>query len=263
MYRMATIWKTIPRWSIPRDGARRFLYENWQALTLAVLTVSSTITIFTTQPRKPSLPQEFFCNVDGNVAQARLDYQPIWDAGLFFAINIAYGQYNFTTVKLIDACWDVVVGRLGQGVVGIIAFRVLRRSMALLMEESVILVSTAATVCCQQIQLVSVWELLRGVFVSPIRLPPLGRRRRLRNATRHVMYVFACAYVLAFATFVSVMTGYRAGLTGFFQPDEFRNDSLAPLALVQSASVALSDGSRVGLPDELMFPKAREFEGVR
>lgn len=259
---MAAIWKTIPRWSVPRDGTRRFLYENWQALTFATLTISSTVIVFATQPWTPSFTDDLFCNVDGNVAQARIGYQPMWDVGLFFAINIAYGELSFTTVKLIDACWDVIVGRLGQGVVGIMAFRVLRRSLALLMEDSVVLVSTATSVCCQQIQLISVWELLRGIFVSPTRTPPLGRRQRLRNATRYAMYVFVCAYVLAFATFVSVMTGYRAMLTGYSQLNEFEKDSLTRLSLVNSTRVALWDGRRIGLPNGLSLPESVELTNV-
>jgi hypothetical protein len=65
--------------------------------------------------------------------------------------------------------------------------------------------------------------------------------------------LFVCIYVLLFATLVSVMTGYRARLTGY---TSYEDDGLSPLFKVNQLvypRVGFKDGARVGLPDTTMF----------
>lgn len=61
-------------------------------------------------------------------------------------------------------------------------------------------------------------------------------------------------YVLAFATLTSVMTGYRAGLTGYFGYHENQDSNMKPLRNLTLATVILYDGTRVGLTSEPFAP---------
>lgn len=56
-----------------------------------------------------------------------------------------------------------------------------------------------------------------------------------------------CSYVLAFATLVSVMAGYRAQLTGMFGYREGNASQVMPLHETYQAQVVVYDGQRIGL----------------
>ncbi len=48
-----------------------------------------------------------FCKPDGTFLLSVDDYTP-WKRNAIFAINLNFGRYTFSEVKLIDTCWDVV-----------------------------------------------------------------------------------------------------------------------------------------------------------
>lgn len=71
---------------------------------------------------------------------------------------------------------------------------------------------------------------------------PLGRLRL-------IMQVSAGMYVLAFATLVSVMTGYRAELRGFWDYSVDQTNELKPLSALSRPTMSVFGGSRIGLTD--------------
>lgn len=79
--------------------------------------------------------------------QYGIDYSPIWDPSLFFTINLAYGSLFFSVVKFIDACWDLVIGRGGQLLAAMLAYRHLRPSFTLLLEQNAIPMATVTLFC--------------------------------------------------------------------------------------------------------------------
>lgn len=116
-----------PRLSLPLDDATgwRFLYETWQPLTLFLLTLVFTTVFYTNY--KSTNANEVVCDTSGNIQGAYLGYNPLWDVQEYFSINIVFGgQLSYTHAKIIDACWDVLFGRGGQMVVGMVAYRVIR-----------------------------------------------------------------------------------------------------------------------------------------
>jgi hypothetical protein len=62
--------------------------------------------------------------------------------------------------------------------------------------------------------------------------------------------------VLAFATITSVMTGYRANLTGVFQLNNTQIGMSEPLRLVYAGEdhTVVSDGKRIGGRDNWILP---------
>lgn len=191
----------------------------------------------------------FFCNADGKVEMANYYYRPLWDPRLYFTMNIVFGQFAFSTAKIIDASWDAVVGRGGQMVVAVVAYRTIRRSLTLAMESYAVSIPAVTALYCQQVQLVPVGQLIYSLFRpqasdhTPKRHP--DRLGRIRIGIQ----VIACSYVLLFSTMVSVMTGYSAQWTGYFGYDPEGASQLQPIRKLARPGMVLHDGARIGLSD--------------
>jgi hypothetical protein len=165
---LVRIWTTLRAWTVPQDGFRRFLYDIWQPLTILLLTASFAGTFFTVKDPYTSSNDLFYCNADGNVQMRQTGgYKPFWDPNLFFTINVSVkDNMSFTEAKLIDAVWDLGVGRGGQMLAAWITYRVLRRSLTLVMESNTITIPTVTSLCCQQINILSSWHLLAAAFCT-------------------------------------------------------------------------------------------------
>jgi len=212
-------------------------------------------------PNKDPYPvseEIFYCNADGDVQSLGYDvpnYQPLWDTKLFFTVNMtALKRLSFTAAKLIDACWDTIVGRGGQMLMAMLAYRVVRRSMTLTMETCDLALSTVTSIYCQQLQFTSVWQLLRNLPSARTTECSARTSLSLLAKTRLLMQIAVCVYVMAFATLVSVTTGYSAGLTGVYGYADGQPSEIAPISQVTAAGMVLTDGGRVGLSDKLGYP---------
>lgn len=243
--------------AVPLDGIRRYLYDIWQPSILLLLTAIFTIGFFTSKDPYPVADNVFFCNADGNVqnlGSTSLDYQPLWDTKLFFTVNMtAFKRLSFSAAKLIDACWDTLVGRGGQMLVAMLAYRVIRRSMTLTLESCDLAIPTVTSMYCQQIQITSVWQLMRNFpFIRSTASIDASAKRKLGSygKLRLLMQIAVCIYVMAFATLVSVMTGYSAALTGVYGYTDGKSSHITPITKVSQAGMTLLDGSRIGLSDD-------------
>jgi hypothetical protein len=247
----------------PQDGIRKYFIEIWQPGLLLTITTCFTV-IFYSVYRDPYTSRNleyqfhgndlFFCNADGNVEKSEPRYNPFWDPRLYFTINLAFGQFTFSTVKVLDASWDVIVGRGGQMLTAIIAYRILRRSFTLTMETLAVTIPTVAALYCHQVQLVSLFKLTSEIFWHWS--PKSSKRKRMlyTGKLRLGIQAFVCVYVLLFATIVSVMTGYRAQLTGYFdEGGQGRNSGLVPVSQLARPAMVISDASRIGLSDSPLY----------
>jgi hypothetical protein len=260
------MWTTLRAWTVPQDGIRRYLYDIWQPLTILVLTASFAGTFFAIKDPYASTSDLFYCNADGTVQMLENlngGYKPFWDPDLFFTINVPVGDnLSFTLAKLLDAVWDLGVGRGGQMLAAVITYRVLRRSLTLVMESCTITIPTVTSVCCQQIGVLSSWHLLADAFSTKSSRKFEGRRLSITGKRRIVMQLFACLYVLAFPTLASIMTGYRTGFTGLFDYHVGKVSQVKPLAEVENPRMFMSDGNRIGLPDSIGYmPPQVPFPG--
>jgi hypothetical protein len=249
------IWMTLRAWSVPQDGFRRYFYDIWQPLTVLVLAACFTGSFFAVKNPYPSTEDLFYCNADGNVQMLDAgDYQPFWDPDLFFTINLPTADnLTFTEAKLIDAVWDLGVGRGGQIIAAVITYRVLRRSLTLVMESCTVSIPTVTSVCCQQINVWSSWHLLRDIFSQTSSRQFAGKRLSLNGRRRLLMQLFACMYVLVFPTLTSVMTGYRTGFTGLFDYANGTMSEVKPIDQVGYPRMILSDGRRIGLANSTSY----------
>ena len=244
-------------WKIPRDGTCRYLYDAWQPLALFVLTVCFTAIFYSVYTPFATIPANdlFYCNADGNLVKADGWYRPLWDPELYFTVNIAFGKLAFSTAKIIDAVWDAVVARGGQMLAATVAYRTLRRSLTLTMEASIVTMPTVATLYCHQIQIVSLRALLHEIFLHRGSPHPQRRRPTYLGKIRLLMQAIACLYVLSFATLLSVTTGYRAQLSGYYGYDADNPSQLQPVGEISRPSMVVYNGSRVGLSDSPIYAR--------
>jgi hypothetical protein len=241
---------------VPRDGMRRYIYDIWQPLTLLVIATSFTAAFFKNfNPYSSTVSTYdwFFCNADGTLEKSSKDYRPFWDPQLYFTINIAFGSFSFSTAKVIDAVWDAVVGRGGQFLAAMVAYRTLRRSLTLTMESCAVPITAVISLYCQQIQLIPIGRLIKTMFWHRGSVHLMWRLQFFRGRARCGIQIFVCTYVLLFATLASVMTGYTAQLTGFFNPGAYQKSQLLPIKQLVEPRFILYDGVRVGLPDTIMY----------
>ncbi|KAL1582392.1 hypothetical protein WHR41_08894 [Cladosporium halotolerans] len=245
---------------IKSDGARRYMFDIWQPLLLLMLMTIFTATFYSYQDPFASSSDDFFCNADGNVQLQNFGmYKPFWDPNLFFTINIPYGTFSFTAAKIIDAGWDLVVGRGGQMVAALMAYRILRRSLTLILENRPTPIGAVTAFCCQQVSLISGWELLRTSLGFGRLQAKQSWQGRRASGVRIAGHLVVFAYVLSFATLASVMTGYQARLSGVFDYNEGSASQVKPLGDVYRSELMIHDGRRIGLAqDEMRFRGATD-----
>ena len=241
---------------VPRDGMRRYVYDIWQPLALLVITVSFTAAFFTKYTpydRARYSDDLFFCNADGKIETTDYFYKPFWDLQLYFTINIAFGKFSFSRVKIIDAAWDAVVGRGGQLVAAVVTYRVLRRSLTLTMETCTATIPAVTSIYCRQIQLGSVGQLIHTMFWHWGSVHLMWRQPTHIGRIRLGTQLFVCLYVLLFATLVSIMTGYRAQLSAYFRYDGSLTGQYLPIDQLVQPRMVLLDGHRVGLSETPLY----------
>jgi hypothetical protein len=122
------------------------------------------------------------------------------------------------------------------------------------METCTITIPAVVSLYCRQIQLGSTGRLLHTMFWH-WNFDRIKFRQSIPTARpRLVVQTFVCVYVLLFATLVSVMTGYRAGLSGFVG-----YDTLFPIDRLMHPRLSFHDAARVGLSDTPMFATEQVF----
>lgn len=246
------LWNRICSTTQASDRSR-FFSTHWEPFAIFFSATIFTTLFFPLRSRSISGGEAIICNADGNVIES-FGTESLWYIEEYFAINMLFPNFTFTEAKVVDACWDIVVGRGGQAIAAILTYRTLRRSISLTMEGSALSVSAVTAICCQQIQLWSTWQLSRDLILQFKRYGHLSTVGRHSKLVRSGAYIFVCVYVLSFATMASVMTGYRADLAGFFNANHSQAGMAEPLDAIYVAQISLIDGDRVSLRKDFLLP---------
>jgi hypothetical protein len=114
-------------------------------------------------------------------------------------------ESSYTGAKAVDLTWDIVVGRAGQLLVALIVYRVFRRAAVVSMKAHPVAFES----------FLSMQFIDATVTASAIATyaRDIGQRKGSELSGRHVTVgislVFCASYALAFATWISAMTGYQ------------------------------------------------------
>ncbi|KAI0165384.1 hypothetical protein GGR52DRAFT_106320 [Hypoxylon sp. FL1284] len=174
------------------------------------------------------------CKADDSFGPFRGDYDP-WSSAGFFQITIAFGPLDFTSAKVIDICWDVVVGRGGQAVLAVLSWHIFSSYVTVSMDRSPVTYRTFWVVFLhREPTLSSILHLLRD-FVS---------LRRLSSILAMVFMIATMIFALAFPTLVSAMSGYSSVTKAFVRVD---GERLVPFSDFKILAYAIHDGFRANM----------------
>ena len=167
----------------------------------------------------------------GEYVNSILSTSPLW------SINIVFGNYSLSSVKFIDAAWDLGVGRGGQILLGLMWYLVAADTIVAAME-----VSAMPT------------RLFRAVTISGSHgwtflhaLHAICLRRAGKRTLLIVGLVFGSLWVLAWPTIMSLLTGYVSLTEPYFK---LHGDSLVPYKSFlggKKRALVIHDGHRIGL----------------
>lgn len=177
------------------------------------------------------------CKPDGNFSPYANTYNA-WGSSGFFQITLAFGSLSFTSAKVIDICWDMIVGRAGQAALAFFSWNVFSDYVTTSMDVSPITYQTFWVIFLhKEPTLFSVIRLTRD-FVS---------YRRLNSIVAMVFMIATIIFALVFPTLASAMTGYTPVNKAFVQNE---NGNLVPFSDFQVVAYIIHDGSRVNLTND-------------
>ena len=125
-------------------------------------------------------------------------------------LNLSSGcdGYSFTTVKIIDVAWDLLVGRGAQLALGLIAYRLFGNVLKTMMQSGAVGYDAFAAAVFSGGEIGSIWTYLRYAANRT----PVPRTRGARVA--YLAMAICTLYIVSVPTLLSAMTGY----TSFYAP---------------------------------------------
>ncbi|GAW21840.1 hypothetical protein ANO14919_113660 [Xylariales sp. No.14919] len=173
-----------------------------------------------------------------------------WDASGIFQINLTLGSYSFTAAKIIDTVWDLVVGRLGQAILGYVSWCTFADYATISMETTpmtyamfVILFTEGGP------KVTSIYRLARDVV----------RYHRPRSRVSVAWVIFSMLFVLAWPTIISSMSGYTPEMWSYVRDI---SDNLVPYNEFELLVYIIHDGDRVNLTANYLVLATPLYESV-
>lgn len=156
-----------------------------------------------------------------------------------FSVNMAFGNYDFTTVKVIDTIWDIAVARGLQIALAAGALAVYKMALMRAMESYTMSYDLFLATRVQQ-----------GTFsICSALLHELIRKWKTQSRPLHVKAILATilvttAYIGIWPTLTSAMTGYTPRFTTMVASCD---GSAIPTAYYSTSRI-IYDGQRIFLP---------------
>ncbi|KAI0543541.1 hypothetical protein F4679DRAFT_568346 [Xylaria curta] len=195
-----------------------------------------TVIAILVQLRPPSAA----CRPDGTFS-AYEGYR-YWDSSGFFQITLTFGDFTFTEVKVIDIVWDVVVGRIGQGILAFFSWRTFADYATVSMETNPVTYKTFTALFMESgPSLMSICRSLRDFVVY----------RRLKSRASTAWVILCMLFVLAWPTFIAAMSGYTPK-AGAYVRDV--NENFVPYNEFRLLSYMIRDGERINLTADYPVP---------
>jgi uncharacterized protein (DUF779 family) len=125
----------------------------------------------------------------------------IWNPKYIFTITIRIGSHSYTYVKIIDAIWDVVVGRGGQLILCWMAYRTFHKSLMYIMQTQAVPYLVYGAVAFDAGNLRSITQFIGALSSSEA-------RTSWRVTRTYVTIALCTLYIAAMPTLFSTMPGY-------------------------------------------------------
>ncbi|KAI0527841.1 hypothetical protein F5B22DRAFT_582550 [Xylaria bambusicola] len=171
-----------------------------------------------------------------------------WDASGFFQINIPFGSYSFTAVKIIDTVWDVVIGRLGQSILAYFAYSTFADYATLSMETAPITYTTFIILFIESgPTFMSVYRLIRDFMLY----------RRLRSTILTIWAIFSMLFILTWPTLIAAMSGYSPEVGAYVK--DIDTENLVKYNEFRLLAYIIHDGERINLTTDYQLPAGPPF----
>ena len=174
------------------------------------------------------------CQPDGTFNLGFTGYNG-WKISDIFQITIAFGSMPFTGVKGLDVLWDIVVGRGLQAIFALLCYKVFTQSMQRTMERSTVPYGAFEALTFNTASISQIFKLLRA----------MSTKHGVRGKIQLMWMILASAFVVAFSTLASAMSGYTVELV----PRASLADDAISVALsdIQVVPFIIHDFWRLGL----------------
>lgn len=186
--------------NVPYGSFFDFLLAQAQALGVAlllllILTVPIIIGVL------PNLSAVSFkpC-MDGNFRVS--DISSPFDPRTIFAISLGFGSFDFAVAKGIDVAFDLIVGRGGQLLLGLIAYPVFTDILLYSMETRPATYNYFAAIAFDTVSVATMSQISKDLGRQP------KGNRSVRTILIPIGLLLASLYILAFPTLASAATGY-------------------------------------------------------
>lgn len=228
------------------EGATALLRRGGLPIAGLCGVVIFTSVFFTQVTKHEQLPTGLHCQPNGRiriVPSLSVD-EPnpslYWSRSLFLSPTISLGGFSYSAVRVMDVLWDLVIGRVGQLVLAVFSYPVLRRSLTRRIEHDPVSIPVYTSLAFRQTSPSALWtsacESTKKCFAN--KKPRLPDRRFLGHA-------LVLLYLLAFPTLAAVATSYQAKYTPYVLHPH--NSYLVEASLLKVPPVVVVDGQRVGL----------------
>lgn len=182
--------------------------------------------------KKDLYPVHEACRPDAGFYVGDNEYNIFASTG-FFQITLAFGHFPFSTAKIIDVAWDVVVGRGGQGILVAICFLVYGKALVRSMESTSVTFGTYEAITLQSGSITGSLKLARDLFKNPT----------LRAKFLIFWIILSALFVLLFPTMASAMSGYAANIDAYILTD---TGDMAPYSKFNILRYVIHDAERLG-----------------
>lgn len=227
------------------DRTRRrmfWIHVGWVALALLPLMTFFGTTIMTVAMFENECEIETQAAfIEGGSDSIFSTWKGLWQFDQIFNISLGWGQLEFAQVKVIDIFWDFIIGRCGQAIVSLAAFKILGKALLHSIETDP---SSFGRYSAMTFNISSTWAVME-ILSDSIRL----RQKRSRRSTALLWAsVYVCSYAVLFPTILSAITGYQATTQTFLKSPN--DNSLIAVDDLQTIAYVIRDGSRIGLWDD-------------
>lgn len=172
----------------------------------------------------------------------------------YFLINVRLNKrFTYTNARLVDLCWDIVIGQGGRFLHGwILYYYVISPNITRIMERGAVPYELYADLSFDTSSLQSLWTLFRS----------FPRMYGGRSIFSMIWYIFAIGYVLSFTALWDASTGYLNPTTRYYRmPDGsyITPDQIDLLSLCWSHNDQRLSGL---IPEVVQSPNLREINAT-
>ena len=224
--------RTFPR----RDEStfRRLAFSVALAIpTLGLLTALLALCLFGLKFRDTD--RDYSCDPAGNVWVTNANRPNLWSKNYGLAITLGFGSFKFSAAKSIDIIWDLVVGRGGQVLAGILLYYDFRVPVIAAMHRYPIPYDKLMKMEYHTAGTTSFLTYCKDVHW-----------RRTSKSTWFTAFMLALStfYVLNLPTWFSAMSGYQAIDEPLLRLD---NSTFVAFRDLERCVYVIQDGQRIGL----------------